>query len=163
MTGCFQPWTVRPPRLPEGTCARAQTSAGAVAQTENMSDTWLGRVVMAAIALLILHAVATWTYAGFGVAAAVLSAVLVGAVSILSARMAGLRSRAWFVVPALLFTALPLAARLWTLMAIEQSWWARTVEFAPFLIGFAAPVLLLLVAYLDLSRRALSGAGRVLQ
>ena len=117
---------------------------------------------MAAIVLLILHAVASWIYAGLGVAAAVASAALVGAVSIFSARMAGLRSRAWFVVPALLFTALPLAARLWTLTATEQSWWARIVDVAPVLTGFAAPVLLLLLAYLDLSRRALSGE-RVLQ
>jgi hypothetical protein len=118
---------------------------------------------MAAIVLLILHAVGTWTYAGLGVAAALVSAVLVAAVSIYSARMAGLGSRAWFVVPAVVFTAAPLAARLWTLLTIEQSWWARSVEFAPFLIGFAAPVLLLLMAYLDLGRRArLSGAGTVL-
>jgi len=111
---------------------------------------------MLAIVLLILHAVGTWTYAALGVAAAIVSAALVGAVSIFSARMAGLGqgNNAWFVVPAVVFTALPLAARLWTLLAIEQSWWTRTVEFAPFLIGFAAPVLLLLMAYLELGRRA---------
>ena len=61
---------------------------------------------------------------------------------------------AWFVFPTVLFTALPLAARLWALLTLEQSWWTRTVEFAPFLIGLAAPVLLLLGAYLELGRRA---------
>lgn len=111
---------------------------------------------MLAMVLLILHAVGTWTYAALGVAAAIVSAALVGAVSLFSARMAGLGqgNNAWFVVPAVVFTALPLAARLWTLVTIEQSWWTRTVEFAPFLIGFVAPVLLLLMAYLELGRRA---------
>jgi len=121
-----------------------------------MSDAWLRRVVMLAIVLLVLHAVGTWTYSALGVAAAIVSAVLVGAVSIFSARMAGVGqgNNAWFVVPTVVFTALPLAARLWTLVTVEESWWTRTVEFAPFLIGFAAPVLLLLMAYLELGRRA---------
>ena len=39
-------------------------------------------------------------------------------------------------------------------MSDEHSWWRRSVEFAPFLIGFAAPVLLLLLAYVELGRRA---------
>lgn len=110
---------------------------------------------MLAIVLLVLHAVGTWTYSALGVAAAIVSAVLVGAVSILAARMVtrGDGNRAWFVVPTVVFTAVPLAARLWSLLAIEQSWWIRAVDFAPFLIGFAVPVLLLLTAYLELGSR----------
>jgi hypothetical protein len=120
-----------------------------------MSDSWLRRVVMLAIVLLVLHAVGTWTYSALGVGAAIVSAVLVGAVSILTARMAALGegNNAWFVVPTLVFTAVPLAARVWTLLAIEQGWWTRAVDFAPFLIGFALPVLLLLTAYLELGSR----------
>ena len=120
-----------------------------------MNDAWIRRLIVLATVLLVLHAVGTWTYAALGVAAAIVAAVLVGAVSIFSARMAGLGqgNNAWFVVPTVVFTALPLAARLWTLLAVEQSWWTRCVEFAPFLIGFAAPVLLLLAAYLELGRR----------
>jgi hypothetical protein len=111
---------------------------------------------MLAIVLLVLHAVGTWTYAALGVGAAIVSAVLVGAVSILSGRMAGLGqgNDTWFVVPTTVFTCLPLAAKLWTLLAVDQSWWTRTVELAPFLIGFAAPVLLLLAVYLELGHRA---------
>lgn len=119
-----------------------------------MSDTWFRRIVMLAIVLLVLHAVGTWTYAILGPAAAILAAVLVGGVSILSARMAGRGNHAWFVVPTAVFTVFPLAARLWALAAVEQSWWARALELAPFVIGFAAPVLLLLVAYAALERRA---------
>jgi protein-S-isoprenylcysteine O-methyltransferase Ste14 len=107
---------------------------------------------MAAIVLLVLHAVGTSAYAALGTAAAIVSAALVGAVSLFSARLAGTRqpNNAWFVVPMLVFTALPLAARVWTLVATEQGWWVRAVEFTPFLIGFAGPVLLLMVAYLQL-------------
>jgi hypothetical protein len=112
-----------------------------------------------ATVLLVLHAVSTWAYTALGLVAAIVAAVLVVCVSIFSARMAGLRSNAWFVAPTTLLIALPLAARLWTLVNAEQDWWTRTVEFAPFVIGFAAPVLLLLVAYLELSRRAKKDAG----
>lgn len=118
-----------------------------------MSDTWFRRLVMLAIGLLVLHAVGAWTYAALGPAAGIVSAVLVGAVSVFSARMAGRGSHAWFVVPTAIFTAFPLAGRLWTLLALEQSWWMRTMELAPLVIGFAAPVLLLLFAYAALGRR----------
>ena len=110
---------------------------------------------MLAIVLLVLHAVGTWTYSTLGVAAAIVAALLVGAVSIFAARMAvlGEGNNAWFVVPTLVFTAVPLAARLWSLFAVEQGWWTRAVDFAPFVIGFAGPVLLLLGAYLELGSR----------
>jgi hypothetical protein len=126
-----------------------------------MSDAWLRRAVMLAIVLLVLHAVGSWTYAVLGVPAAIVAAVLVGAVSIFSARMAGLGqgNNAWFVVPTVVFTALPLASRLWTLIATDQSGWTGVVEFTPFLIGFAAPVLLLLMAYLELGRRGLHASA----
>lgn len=116
---------------------------------------------MLSIVLLVLHAVGSWAYAALGGAAAIVSAVLVGGVSVFSARMAGFGqgNNAWFVVPTLVFTALPLAARLWTLIGTERGWWARLVEFAPFLIGFAAPVLLLLLVYLELGRRARGSAS----
>ena len=137
-------------------CERAQTPITASGQTAKMSDAWLRRLVMLATVLLVLHAVGSWAYSALGVPAAVVSAGLVGAVSVFSARMAGLGecNSAWFVVPTMVFTVLPLGARLWTLATTEQGWWARSIEFAPFLIGFAAPVLLLLTAYLELGRRA---------
>jgi hypothetical protein len=109
---------------------------------------------MLAIVLLVLHAVGSWTYEALGPTAAVVSAVFVGAISLFSARVAhGRGSHAWFVVPAALFTTIPLAARLWTLFTGEETGWARAAEFTPFLIGFAAPVLLLLMAYIELGRR----------
>ena len=127
-----------------------------------MSDAWIKRVVMFAIVLLVLHAVGAWAYAVSGVVAALLSAVFVGATSVFSARMAIGRGNAWFVVPTVLFTAVPLAAGLWTLLDTDEPWWTRSIEFAPFLIGFAAPVFLLLAVYLELARRA-GGASAVTQ
>jgi len=110
--------------------------------------------VVLAIVLLVLHAVGTWAYAIFGAAGAIVSALLVAVVSIFSARMAGSGhgNNAWFVVPTLIFTALPLAARLWTLVHVDQDWWTRSMQLAPFLAGFAAPVLLLMIVYLGLAR-----------
>lgn len=118
------------------------------------SDAWLKRLVMLAIMLLVLHAVGAWSYSLIGRAAALVAALLVGAVSLFGARLAASGSDAWFVVPTLVFTALPLAGRLWTLTRVDASWWARTVEFSPFLVGFAAPVLLLLAAHFLLASRA---------
>ncbi len=119
-----------------------------------MSGAWLRRIVVLAIVLLVLHAVGTWAYAIFGAAGAIVSALLVAVVSVFSARMA--RSEhgndAWFVVPTLIFTALPLAARLWTLVQVDQDWWTRSIQLMPFLAGFAAPVLLLMIVYLGLAR-----------
>ena len=120
-----------------------------------MTDPWLKRGILSAIVLLVLHAVGTWAYTAFGVPAAVMSAGFVCVVSVFCARMAiGRGNNAWFVVPTVLFTAVPLAARSWTLLNAHESWWTRTVEFAPFLVGFAAPVFLLLAIYLALVRRA---------
>jgi len=120
-----------------------------------MNDLWIRWLTMSAIVLLVLHAVGSWAYSVLGVGAAITSAALVAIVSLFSARMAiGRGNNAWFLVPTVLFTALPLAARSWTLITAQDPWWTRTVEFAPFLIGFAAPVFLLLAAYLELARRA---------
>ena len=111
---------------------------------------------MLAMVLLVLHAVGAWTYAALGPAAALVSVILVAAVSLFSARMAGLGpgKHAWFVVPTAVFTLLPIAGRVWTLLTVEQSAWTRIVELTPFLAGFAAPMLLLLAAYVELGRRA---------
>jgi len=120
-----------------------------------MSDAWLRRLVVAAIALLIVYQVGTWIYAAFGLAAGVLSAVLVAVVSFFSARMARLGggNTAWFLVPTLLFTIVPLAAKMSGLLATQSDWWDWTVALAPFLAGFGLPVLLLLAVYVGLRNR----------
>ncbi|HEX6063265.1 MAG TPA: hypothetical protein VFZ04_03545 [Longimicrobiales bacterium] len=121
-----------------------------------MSDAWIRGLTMSAMVLLVLHAVGSWVYSVLGLTAAIASAALVAAVSVLSARMAALGdgNHAWFVVPTVLFTTLPLVAKLFSVLTAEHGWWAGIVELAPFLLGFAAPVLLLLTVYLELGRRA---------
>jgi hypothetical protein len=121
-----------------------------------MNDVWIRRLVAAAIALLVIHEVGTWVYAAFGAAAGVLAGLLVAAVSFFSARMAqvGAGNTAWFLLPALLFTALPIAAKVWSFFTVQRSAWDSLVDVAPFLIGFAAPVLLLLWVYTALRGRA---------
>ena len=113
---------------------------------------------MLATVLVVLHAVGLWTYTTLGLAAAIASVLLVAAVSLFSARMAGLGAgnHAWFVIPTVLFTVVPLAARLWTLVSVEESGWVRALEVLPFLGGFAVPVLLLLLVYRALSSEARS-------
>ena len=120
-----------------------------------MNDAWIRRLVAAAIALLVVHQVGTWVYAAFGAAAGILSGLAVAAVSFFSARMAqvGAGNTAWFLVPTLLFTALPLAAQVWRFLTVEQGAWDAVLALAPFVIGFAAPVLLLLWVYLALRGR----------
>jgi MFS family permease len=121
-----------------------------------MSDAWLARLVVAAIALLLVYQVGAWIYAAFGVAAGVFSAVLVAVVSFFSARMAraGAGNSAWFLVPTLLFTVVPLAAKAWGLLALQSDGWQWMVALAPFVVGFALPVLLLLAVYAGLRQRA---------
>ncbi len=123
-----------------------------------MSDTWLRRLVVAAIALLVVHQVGTWIYAAFGLAAGIVSAAVVTVISVMSARMArvGGGSTAWFLVPTLLFTVVPLAAKLWGLYTSETSGWDWVVALVPFLVGFALPVLLLLAVYTGLRNRSLA-------
>ena len=112
-----------------------------------LSDAWIRRAVMLAIALLVVHALGDWLHSAFGTVVAVASALLVGAVLLFVSRSASL------VVLALIGAWL-LLARWWSLMPHPESDWARVAEFAPFVIGFAAPVLLLMAAYGELRLRA---------
>lgn len=120
-----------------------------------MSDAWLRRLVVAAIALLVVYQVGTWIFAAFGLAAGILSAVLVAVVSYFSARMARLGggNTAWFLVPTLLFTVIPLVAKFWSVLAAESGTWERVAALAPFLVGFALPVMLLLAVFVELRNR----------
>ena len=58
-----------------------------------MSDTWLRRFVVLAVALLIVRQIGAWMYSAFGISAGILAAVLVAAVSFFSARMASVGVR----------------------------------------------------------------------
>jgi len=65
----------------------------------------------------------------------------------------GGRSSAWFLLPTLLFTVLPLSILSWKILGQETGWMDRVVALLPFVIGFVVPVLLLLAAYYELHGR----------
>jgi hypothetical protein len=93
-----------------------------------------------------------------GVAWGIISAVVVAGVSYFSARLAkaGVKNSAWFLLPTLLFTLLPFIAVVWKILTTERSWFDRAITFLPFLVGFAVPLLLLLVVFYELRKRTRS-------
>ncbi|MEO8145007.1 MAG: hypothetical protein ABI654_12420 [Betaproteobacteria bacterium] len=116
-------------------------------------------LVVLVIALLVVYQVGAWIYLAFGLAAGIVSATLVASVSFFSSRMArsGGGRTAWFLIPTLLFTVVPLGAKIWTFVTESGSLWDRMIELVPFIVGFAAPVFLLLVVYVGLRNRADAG------
>jgi hypothetical protein len=120
-----------------------------------MSDTTLKRIIALVIALLLIHQIGTLISGLFGMVWGMLSVVVVAGVSFFSMRLAkaGGKSSAWFLLPTLLFTVVPLIISTWKTFAENTDWLERTLALAPFVFGFAAPVLLLLVVYYELRAR----------
>lgn len=85
--------------LPQVDCRLGlrQGSVPATRPARQMSDTWLRRLVVLAITLLIVHQIGAWIYSAFGISAGILAVALVAAVSFFGARMAagGGRNTAW--------------------------------------------------------------------
>lgn len=120
-----------------------------------MSDTNLRRIIVAVIAMLLVYQMGVWLAVLWGAVGATLSTVIVAAVTFFCAYMArvGAGHVGWFLVPTLIFTIIPVAARAWKFFTEERSWWGRAVDHAPFLVGFLLPVLLLMVVFVELRRR----------
>lgn len=113
------------------------------------------KMVVTTIALLLIYQVGTFISALFGVAWAGTSALVIAAVSYACARLArtGAGETAWFLVPTLLFTILPIIAKVWLFLTEEQmSLFDKVASIAPLLIGFVIPVLLLLLVYHELRK-----------
>lgn len=122
-----------------------------------MSDKMLRYIVASVIAMLLIFQVGTLVTGAFGVAWGAVSAVVVVAVSFFSARLAraGGKGSFWFLLPTFLFIVLPIAFRVWTAMSEDGGWLDRVTKFAPFVIGFGAPIVLLLLVYYELRKRTL--------
>ena len=107
------------------------------------------------IALLLIHQIGALMAGLWGMAWGAVSALVVAGVTFLSVRLAksGGRSSAWFLLPTLLFTALPLLFTLWKSLGQQVGWMDRAIALLPFVMGFVAPVLLLLAAYYELRGR----------
>jgi len=120
-----------------------------------MTDTTLRRMVGAALIMLFVYQATVVAIGMANAAAGAATALFVAAVTFLCAQRAnaGVGNRVWFMVPALLFTVLPLALQAWDLYRSESHVLAWVVSFAPLLVGFVLPVLLLWLTYAELRKR----------
>ncbi|MES2365997.1 MAG: hypothetical protein V4563_08910 [Pseudomonadota bacterium] len=120
-----------------------------------MSDKTLKYIVASVIAMLLVFQIGTLISGFFGMAWGVVSAVVVIAISFFSARLARAsgKNSAWFLLPTLLFTVIPIIYMIWTTMIVNTTWIDRLVNLTPFMISFGAPIILLLVVYYELRKR----------
>lgn len=121
-----------------------------------MSDTTLRRLVALVIALLLVYQMGAIITGLFGMVWGVLSALVVAGVTFFATRLAkaGGKGSFWFLLPTLLFTVVPLIITIWSAFAAQDvSWLDRAASLVPFVLGFAGPVLLLLVVYYELRKR----------
>ena len=121
-----------------------------------MSDTTLRRIVALVIAMLLVYQMGAIITGLFGMAWGVVSALVVAGVTFFATRLAkaGGKSSIWFLLPTLLFTVVPLIITIWSTFTQDTTWMERIVSLVPFVLGFAGPVLLLLVVYYGLRKRA---------
>lgn len=114
------------------------------------------KLVLSAIICLLLYQVGLWIAAVAGVVWGAGSALVVGVVTYVCARLArrGVKSSIWFMLPTLLFTLVPLVISVWGAVTTQASVMDSLVSLVPLLVGFVIPVALLSTVYLDLRRKA---------
>lgn len=122
-----------------------------------MSLTINRKLVLAALICLLLYQVGTWITFIAGAVWGAGAAVVVAVVSYVSARLAkrGATSTIWFLVPTLLFTVIPLLAKLWSAFTSQTGIADMLLDLTPLLVGFVIPVILLSMVYLDLRKKSL--------
>lgn len=120
-----------------------------------MSDRTLRYIIALAIAMLLIFQIGTLISGFFGMTWGLVSAIVVAAVSFLSARLAkaGGKGSLWFLFPTVVFTLIPIALTIWRGVTQDQTWLDLLVRLTPFTVGFAAPIILLLLAYYELRKR----------
>ena len=112
------------------------------------------KLVLTALICLLLYQVGTWITVVAGAMWGAGAALVVAVVSYVSARLAkrGATSTIWFLVPTLLFTVIPLLAKLWSAFTSQTGIVDMLVDLIPLLVGFVIPVVLLSAVYLDLRK-----------
>lgn len=112
------------------------------------------KLVLTALICLLLYQVGTWITVVAGAVWGAGAALVVAVVSFVSARLAkrGATSTIWFLVPTLLFTVIPLLAKLWSAFTSQTGIVDMLVDLIPLLVGFVIPVVLLSAVYLDLRK-----------
>ena len=123
-----------------------------------MSDKTLRYMIASVIIMLLIFQVGTLISALFGMTWGVASALLVMVISFFSVRLAraGAQHAFWFFLPTMLFTVFPIAYKVRKALSTEVSWLDRLLQLGPFLLGFAAPILLLSLVYYELRKRTLA-------
>ncbi|MHC4441275.1 MAG: hypothetical protein ACYTBZ_23000 [Planctomycetota bacterium] len=120
-----------------------------------MKDKTLRTLLAVAAVLLVLDQLFDWLNELWSAATGFIGVIVVVIVSVICGRLA--RSSpgnvAYFFVPTLLFTVIPLVAKVWKFFTEEKSLLSRLLEIAPFLFGFVLPLGLLLFIYYELSKR----------
>ena len=122
-----------------------------------MSDNALRFFVAAAIAMLLIYQIGTLISGIFGAVWGAVSAIVVAVVTLLAARVARAagKSSMWFLLPILAFTFIPIALMIWRGFTENTTWFDRMVMLTPFVVGFGAPIVLLLLVYHELRKRTL--------
>jgi hypothetical protein len=120
-----------------------------------LTDKTLRRIVATVIAMLLIFQIGSLISNLFGMAWGVVSALVVAGVSFFSVRIAkaGGKTSVWFLLPTALFTIFPLSFKLWKAATQDSGWLDRAIGFGPFIIGFVAPVILLLIVFYGLRKR----------
>lgn len=128
-----------------------------------MSDKTLRHLVASVIVLLVVFQIGSLISSLFGMIWGVLSGIaVVAAVLFFSAHLAktGREKSFWFILPILLLTVVAMILVGWNVMTEEEvSGFDRLARLMPFIVGFGAPVVLLLVVYHELRKRT-SGDDR---
>lgn len=116
-------------------------------------------LIAAAIALLLVFQIGSMVAGLLGIVWGVAAALAVTAISFVTTRLAGAgaQSSLWFLLPTLLFTIFPIIVVVWTTLTRDTGWFDRVAALTPFVVGFAIPVLLLLLVYYELRKRTQSG------
>jgi hypothetical protein len=124
-----------------------------------MSDKTLRYIIALAIAMLLIYQIGTLISGIFGIVWGTVAAIVVAAVSFFSARLAkaGGKSSLWFLFPTIVFILIPIVLKIWRGITQDETWVDLLIRLAPFIVGFGAPIILLLLAYYELRKRDLKG------
>ncbi len=124
-----------------------------------MSDSVIKYIIAAVIALLLVFQIGALIAGLLGTVWGIVAAAVVTAVTFFSTRLAGAgaKSSLWFLLPTLLFTIVPVVIVVWSTLNRDAGWLDRLYALTPYVIGFALPVLLLLLVYYELRKR--TGGG----
>ncbi len=120
-----------------------------------MKDSKLRTLVAIAIALLIVAEFVSWFAQVLSITWGFICALLVAGVTVFCGIQARNRARntAWFLVPTVLFTVVPLIVKVWRVFTEEKSMLQKIWDYTPFLIGFLLPVAILVYVYWELRNR----------